>query len=297
MSEPDLTESQKRQLEEVKPLFKTAALNTLDATPLCEHKIVLKEECKSNKPIRLYPYPIAPKPTPPAESPIADTGTTTEARLPSTYQPATAVAKWSLITTDTLPVLPEGSFPIATEPPGRITSDPRDQVGHRQQGGYSSRHLKPVTPPCSPPPPRAERPHSPRARRQSTCRIKLRNILRPATCPAVSTTTSRQNQVSGPSPANYEPGGHNYEPSPVASFADLSGGHPTVRRPNQAPSSYSPARHVPEGHPDGPSPESSPAVVSSPPRARRPPRLSVVRHQCRSLLWPATCSAATPTIH
>lgn len=183
--------------------------------------------------------------------------------MPTTYRPATAVAKWSRITTDTLP--------------GRITSEPllgsiesSDQVGHRQQGGYSSRHLKPVTPPCSPPP-HVPSDHSdylpsessavvfsssPRARRQSTCRIKLRNILRPATCLAVSTTTSRQNQVSGPSPANYEPGGHNYEP-----------------------------------------PESSPIVVfPGPPRARRPPRQCGTLIKPRRRLQPTSCPAATKII-
>ncbi|XP_062704100.1 uncharacterized protein LOC134286499 [Aedes albopictus] len=56
-----LSEAQQQRLEKLKLQFKTPALNTLDTTPICEHEIVLKEESKLCKPIRLYPYPIAPK--------------------------------------------------------------------------------------------------------------------------------------------------------------------------------------------------------------------------------------------
>lgn len=49
--ETRLTETQRDILEETKRLFKIAGSDTLDTTPLTEHKIVLKEEFKSSKPV------------------------------------------------------------------------------------------------------------------------------------------------------------------------------------------------------------------------------------------------------
>ncbi|XP_055589797.1 uncharacterized protein LOC129741979 [Uranotaenia lowii] len=58
---PRLSLEQLASLEEVKRSFKTADSDYLDTTDLCEHHIVIKDEFKSAKPIRLYPYPLAPK--------------------------------------------------------------------------------------------------------------------------------------------------------------------------------------------------------------------------------------------
>lgn len=58
---PNLSKAQLERLENIKKMFKVAYSDTLETTPLCEHHIVLKEECQTSKPVRLYPYPIAPK--------------------------------------------------------------------------------------------------------------------------------------------------------------------------------------------------------------------------------------------
>lgn len=55
-----LTESQRKELEEVKSLFKVANSEYLDSTNLVKHRIELKEEFKNRSPIRINPYPFSP---------------------------------------------------------------------------------------------------------------------------------------------------------------------------------------------------------------------------------------------
>lgn len=58
---PSLSEKQVRILEDAKHHFKIATSDSLETTSLYEHEIIIKDEFKTAKPIRLYPYPIAPK--------------------------------------------------------------------------------------------------------------------------------------------------------------------------------------------------------------------------------------------